>query len=208
MKYDIILCGVGGQGILSVAAVIAQAAMDAGLEVRQSEVHGMAQRGGAVQAHLRISDADIHSDLIGKGRADMILSMEPLETLRYLDYLTGGGMVVSAAESFNNIPDYPEEARILDAIKALPRNVVVQTKSIALKVGNPNSANMALVGAASPYLPIKYNLLQAALKTRLGSKGAEIEEKNLTALDLGRALTTSTRIDTEGDTRGDIGGTP
>jgi len=212
MKYDIILCGVGGQGILSVAAVIAQAAMDAGMEVRQSEVHGMAQRGGAVQAHLRISDADIHSDLIGKGRADMILSMEPLETLRYLDYLTGGGMVVSAAESFNNIPDYPEEARILDAIKALPRNVVVQTKSIALKVGNPNSANMALVGAASPYLPIKYNLLQAALRTRLGSKGAEIEEKNLTALDLGRALTASTRIDTEGDTkgdtRGDIGGTP
>ncbi len=206
MKYDIILCGVGGQGILSVAAVIAQAAMDAGLEVRQSEVHGMAQRGGAVQAHLRISDTDIHSDLIGKGRADMILSMEPLETLRYLDYLTGGGMVVSAAESFNNIPDYPEEAEILGAIRVLPRNVVVQTKSIALKVGNPNSANMALVGAASTYLPVKYGLLQAALRTRLGSKGADIEEKNLTALDLGRALTAATMIDTESDTKGDTGG--
>jgi len=186
MKYDIILCGVGGQGILSVAAVIAQAAMDAGLEVRQSEVHGMAQRGGAVQAHLRISDADIHSDLIGKGRADMILSMEPLETLRYLNYLTAGGMVVSAAEPFNNIPDYPDLAKVLEAVKALPRSVVVQTKSIADKAGNPNSANMALVGSASTYLPLKYATIQAALKTRLGSKGADVVEKNLMAMELGR----------------------
>jgi len=186
MKYDIILCGVGGQGILSVAAVIAQAAMDAGMEVRQSEVHGMAQRGGAVQAHLRISDADIHSDLIGKGRADMILSMEPLETLRYLNYLTAGGMVVSAAEPFNNIPDYPDLARVLEALKALPRSVVVQTKSIADKAGNPNSANMALVGSASTYLPLKYATIQAALKTRLGSKGADVVEKNLMAMELGR----------------------
>jgi len=186
MKYDIILCGVGGQGILSVAAVIAQAAMDAGLEVRQSEVHGMAQRGGAVQAHLRISDADIHSDLIGLGRADMILSMEPLETLRYLNYLTAGGMVVSAAEPFNNIPDYPDLARVLEALKALPRSVVVQTKSIADKAGNPNSANMALVGSASTYLPLKYATIQAALKTRLGSKGADVVEKNLMAMELGR----------------------
>ncbi len=186
MKYDIILCGVGGQGILSVAAVIAQAAMDAGMEVRQSEVHGMAQRGGAVQAHLRISDADIHSDLIGKGRADMILSMEPLETLRYLEYLTAGGMVVSAAEPFNNIPDYPDLARVLEALKALPRSVVVQTKSIADKAGNPNSANMALVGSASTYLPLKYATIQAALKTRLGSKGADVVEKNLMAMELGR----------------------
>jgi indolepyruvate ferredoxin oxidoreductase, beta subunit len=186
MKYDIILCGVGGQGILSVAAVIAQAAMDSGFEVRQSEVHGMAQRGGAVQAHLRIADADIHSDLIGLGRADMILSMEPLEALRYLDYLGTGGIVVSAAEPFDNISDYPDEAAVLAAIRALPRNVTVKAKDIAAQAGNPNSANMALVGAASIYLPIEYGKIQAALKTRLDSKGADVVGKNLKALDLGR----------------------
>ena len=186
MTYDIILCGVGGQGILSVAAVIALAAMDSGLEVRQSEVHGMAQRGGAVQAHLRIADADIHSDLVGMGRADMILSMEPLEALRYLDYLAAGGIVVTAAEPFNNIADYPDEERVLAAVRALPRNVLVRAKDIAAKAGNPNSANMALVGAASMYLPLHYAKIQAALKARLGPKGADVVEKNLKALDLGR----------------------
>ena len=87
MKYDIILAGVGGQGVLSVAAGIATGAMLQGLNVRQSEVHGMAQRGGAVMSHLRISDEEIPGDLVGRGNADMILSMEPLEAIRYLEYL-------------------------------------------------------------------------------------------------------------------------
>lgn len=186
MKYDVILCGVGGQGILSVAAVIARAAMDAGLQVRQSEVHGMAQRGGAVQAHLRLSDGDIHGDLIGLGRADMILSMEPLEALRYIAYLGGNGMIISAAEAYNNIVDYPDIAAVLSALKAQPRSVIVQTKSIAEEAGNPNSANMALVGAAAAHLPVDITLIRNAVRAWLSSKGGDIVDRNLTALELGR----------------------
>ncbi len=186
MKYDVILCGVGGQGILSVAAVIARAAMDAGLQVRQSEVHGMAQRGGAVQAHLRLSDGDIHGDLIGQGRATMILSMEPLEALRYLSYLGPDGLIVSAAEPYNNIVDYPDMNTVLTALRAQPRSVIVQTKAIAEEAGNPNSANMALVGAAAAWLPLDIGLIQNAVRAWLSAKGPDIVDRNLRALELGR----------------------
>lgn len=186
MKYDVILCGVGGQGILSVAAVIARAAMDAGLQVRQSEVHGMAQRGGAVQAHLRLSDGDIHGDLIGQGRADMILSMEPLEALRYLSYLGPDGLIVSAAEPYNNIVDYPDVGTVLAALQAQPHRVIVRTKAIAEEAGNPNSANMALVGAAAARLPLDIGLIQNAVRAWLSAKGADIVDRNLRALELGR----------------------
>ncbi|MBN2874477.1 MAG: indolepyruvate oxidoreductase subunit beta [Spirochaetales bacterium] len=186
MKYDIILGGVGGQGILSVAAVIAQAAMASGLEVRQSEVHGMAQRGGAVQAHLRLADGPIHGDLIGLGRADMILSMEPLEALRYVDYLKPEGLVVSAEEPYNNIVDYPDEAMVLGAVAALPHGIIVQTKQLAREAGNPTAANMVLVGAASKYLPIELPRIRDAVKARLASKGEAVVEMNLKALELGR----------------------
>lgn len=186
MKYDVILCGVGGQGMLSVAAVIARAAMDAGLQVRQSEVHGMAQRGGAVQAHLRLSDGDIHGDLIGLGRADMILSMEPLEALRYLSYLGPDGLVVSAAEPYNNIVDYPELNTVLAALRAQLHCVIVRTGDIALEAGNPNSANMALVGAAAAYLPLDIALIQNAVRAWLSTKGTDVVDKNLKALELGR----------------------
>ena len=187
MKYDIIVCGVGGQGILSVAAVIADAAMKAGLEVRQSEVHGMAQRGGPVQAQLRISDTAIHGDLIGHGRADLILAMDPLESLRYVEYLNERGMVISAAEPFRNIEDYPDETAVLDAICALPRHRLVQTKRLAEEAGIPGGANMVLVGAASSELPLPLERIQEALESRLASKGQSIVEKNLAALQAGRS---------------------
>jgi len=187
VKYDIIVCGVGGQGILSVAAVIADAAMKAGLEVRQSEVHGMAQRGGPVQAQLRISDTAIHGDLIGHGRADLILAMDPLESLRYVEYLNERGMVISAAEPFRNIEDYPDETAVLDAIRALPRHRLVQTKRLAEEAGIPGGANMVLVGAASSELPLPLERIQEALESRLASKGQSIVEKNLAALQAGRS---------------------
>ena len=187
VKYDIIVCGVGGQGILSVAAVIADAAMKAGLEVRQSEVHGMAQRGGPVQAQLRISDTAIHGDLIGHGRADLILAMDPLESLRYVEYLNKRGMVISAAEPFRNIEDYPDETAVLDAIRALPRHRLVQTKRLAEEAGIPGGANMVLVGAASSELPLPLERIQEALESRLASKGQSIVEKNLAALQAGRS---------------------
>ena len=88
MKTDIILCGVGGQGILSIATVLGQAATASGLYLKQAEVHGMSQRGGDVQSNLRLSTERIWSDLIPKGQADLIISMEPMEALRYLPYLS------------------------------------------------------------------------------------------------------------------------
>ncbi len=187
MKYDIILSGVGGQGILSVAAVIATAAMAEGLYVRQSEVHGMAQRGGAVQAHLRISDRHIPSDLIGRGRADMILSMEPLESLRYLDFLKPGGRLVSAAESFKNIPDYPAEEGIDRVIGQVADSRLIHTKELAASAGSVKAANMVLIGAASPYLPLKAESLEKAVRELFLRKGQSTVDINLKALDLGRA---------------------
>ncbi|HSE37567.1 MAG TPA: 2-oxoacid:acceptor oxidoreductase family protein, partial [Blastocatellia bacterium] len=107
MKYDIILAGVGGQGVLSVSAVIGSAARSQGLFVKLSEVHGMSQRGGGVVANLRLADKPIASDLIPLGGASMILSMEPLESLRYLNYLSPEGVLITSTNPVVNIPDYP-----------------------------------------------------------------------------------------------------
>lgn len=186
MKYDIILCGVGGQGVLSVAAIIAKGAMLDGLHVRQSEVHGMAQRGGAVQAHLRISDEEIFSDLIAQGSAQMILSMEPLEGLRYLGYLSPSGVLITAAEPVKNIPDYPAPEGVYAAVRRLPSSRIIEADRLAREAGNPRAANMVIVGAASKRLPLKTESLEAAIGELFASKGAEIAAKNIRAFELGR----------------------
>jgi indolepyruvate ferredoxin oxidoreductase beta subunit len=187
MKFDIILAGVGGQGVLSLATVIAAAADRAGLRVRQSEVHGMAQRGGSVLAHLRIASGDIHSDLIPRGRADLILAMEPLEALRYVDFLAPDGAVTSGVEPFRNIDDYPDPARILDSLRTLPRHRLVQTAELARQAGHPRSANLVLVGAASAFMPLDESTLVASIGDIFGRKGAEVVALNEKAFRLGRA---------------------
>lgn len=186
MTYDIILAGVGGQGVLSLAAILARAAMIDGLQVRQSEVHGMAQRGGAVSAHLRISDARIAGDLVPSGGADMILAMEPLESLRYLSYLKPDGIVVSAAESFVNIPDYPEAEKVLGAIRSLPRSLVVDAAAVAKEAGSPRAVNMALAGAASLLVPIKLESLERGMDELFGGKGADAGAANRKAFEIAR----------------------
>lgn len=186
MTYDIILAGVGGQGVLSIATIIAGAAMADGLEVRQSEVHGMSQRGGGVQAHLRISDKPIVSDLIPSGGADMILAMEPVESLRYLSFLKADGIVVTAAEPFVNIPNYPEIAGILEAIRRLPKSRVVESESLAREAGNLKAVNMVLVGAALDALPVKGETVEESVRTIFGRKDPRLVEINLKALSLGR----------------------
>jgi indolepyruvate ferredoxin oxidoreductase beta subunit len=188
LKYDIVLCGVGGQGVLSVAAIIAGAAVAEGLKVRQSEVHGMAQRGGAVLAHLRISDAAIHSDLIPGGGADMILSMEPLESLRYADFLAPEGILITAREPFINIPDYPDIEAVYAAIAGFPKNSLVPALEIAKKTGGPRAVNMVLVGAASGHLPLKPQSMENAIKERFASKGDNIVQMNLEAFAAARNL--------------------
>lgn len=185
MKTDIVLCGVGGQGVLSLAAIIAESAMKENFFVRQSEVHGMSQRGGGVQAHLRLSHEEIYSDLIPKGQADVILSMEMLEALRYTEMLKPDGAVISATTMVKNIPDYPEESQLYENFQRLKNQITVNTKEAAQKSGNIKCENMVLVGAALKFLPFKKETLQECIKLRFEQSAADLVEANLTALELG-----------------------
>jgi indolepyruvate ferredoxin oxidoreductase beta subunit len=193
VKYDLILAGVGGQGVLSVAAVIALGAKNQGLRVRQSEVHGMAQRGGAVQAHLRLSDRTIASDLIGKASADMILSMEPIESLRYLEYLKTDGVLISCAEPVKNIPNYPDLDGIYGTIRCLPSSRLIQAAELARDAGSARSTNMVMVGAASPYLPVDELHLLGAMEELFSRKGKKVVDINRRAFEAGRDIAVSTR---------------
>jgi indolepyruvate ferredoxin oxidoreductase beta subunit len=186
MKQDIILAGVGGQGILSIAYVIDNAALADGLFFKQAEVHGMAQRGGAVQSHLRISDGAIWSDLIPKGEADMILSVEPLEALRYLDYLRPDGVVVSSSTPYRNIPDYPDIGQVLEAVRQAPRSVVVDSEKLAKEAGTAKAQNIVLLGAASAYLRLKEESLLRTIEDLFRGRGGPVLEANLKAFELGK----------------------
>jgi indolepyruvate ferredoxin oxidoreductase beta subunit len=192
MKKDIILAGVGGQGVLSVAAIIAQAAVAEGFAVRQSEVHGMAQRGGAVLAHLRLSDEPIASDLVPRGGADLILSMEPLESLRYAAWLSPSGAMVTAAEPFVNIPDYPEPEEIIRSIGSFPVSRIVEAAALAKEAGQVRAVNTVMVGAASPFLPLKAETLEDTINAAFAAKGAPVAEANVKAFRLGRDASAGT----------------
>jgi indolepyruvate ferredoxin oxidoreductase beta subunit len=193
LKYDVILAGVGGQGVLSVAAIIALGAMKDGLSVRQSEVHGMAQRGGAVQAHLRLADRVIVSDLIGKAGADMILSMEPMESLRYLEYLRAEGVLVSSADPVKNIPNYPELEGIYAGIRSLPSSLLIGSADLAREAGSARASNLVMVGAASLYLPLREESLLAAVEELFSRKGKKVVEANIRAFELGRGSPATAR---------------
>lgn len=186
MKKDIILAGVGGQGILSIAAVIGFAAIDMGLYIKQAEVHGMSQRGGDVSSNLRISDREIFSDLIPQGQADLIISVEPMESLRYIPMLSPDGWLITNSEPFINIPNYPEIGKVHDAIRAFPRQVLMDADKMAKEINAAKSANMVILGAASPYLGIEYEKLEKAIRTIFGKKGEEVVQTNLKAMALGK----------------------
>lgn len=186
MKQDIILAGVGGQGILSIAFVLDHAALEAGLFFKQAEVHGMAQRGGAVQSHLRLSQDPIFSELIPKGQADLILSVEPMEALRYLDMLHLQGRIVTSQIPFINIPDYPEVADVLAAVIRAGSAVIIDSQTLAREAGSVRAQNMVMLGAASPYLILKEELLLDCIKILFAAKGKKIVEANLKAFRLGK----------------------
>jgi indolepyruvate ferredoxin oxidoreductase beta subunit len=188
MKCDCILAGVGGQGVLSIAAIIARAAAGADYVVRQSEVHGMAQRGGAVLAHLRLAGPGeaIYGDLVPKGGADIIISMEPLESLRYLSWLSPAGALVSAAEPFVNIPNYPETAELEKAIKTLPKAALIEAAALAKEAGLARAVNMVMVGAASPFLPIPADVLESTIEEMFAARDPQMAEANKRAFQLGR----------------------
>ena len=185
MKKDIILSGVGGQGILSIATVIGRAALAEGLQIKQAEVHGMSQRGGDVQSHLRISSSEIRSDLIPRGAADLIISLEPMESLRYLPWLAAEGWVVTNTVPVVNIPNYPDEAALQAELKALPQVVTLDADALAREAGSPRSANMALLGAAAPLLGTEAGRLEAGIRDIFARKGEAVVEANLAAFRAG-----------------------
>ena len=189
MKLDIILAGVGGQGVLSVSAVIAGATARLGWNVKQSEVHGMAQRGGAVLAHLRMADGPVFSDLISRGGAGLILSLEPMESLRYLEYLSPTGTIAADIHPFRNIDDYPDLEGVLATIRATGRSILVAATSLARQAGNVKAANMVMVGAVAHLLPVTEEALASEIQTAFGRLGEKVLSANLEAFRLGRMAT-------------------
>ena len=188
MKTDIILSGVGGQGILSIAAVIGEAALKDGLYMKQAEVHGMSQRGGDVQSNLRISDKPVASDLIPIGQADVIISLEPMESLRYLPFLKKDGWLVTNAQPFVNIPNYPDLDKVKGEIEKLPNKVMLDVEAIAKELGSTRVANIVMLGAATPYLGIDYNKIADSIRSIFARKSEEIIELNLKALKVGNDI--------------------
>jgi indolepyruvate ferredoxin oxidoreductase, beta subunit len=188
MKIDIILAGVGGQGILSIAAIIGAAAIEKGLYLKQAETHGMSQRGGAVVSNLRIADYPLASDLIPLAGADIILSVEPMESLRYLPYLSKKGWLVSNSTTFENIPNYPDFELIEQEIKKLPHAVLVDADKIAKELGNPRGSNMVMLGAASPFLQFSGVEMEKAIEALFLRKGADVVELNINAFRAGKAV--------------------
>jgi len=188
MKLDIILAGVGGQGILSIATVVGYAAVESGLRLKQAEVHGMSQRGGDVQSHLRISDSEIYSDLIPEGDADIILSVEPMESLRYLPFLSPEGWLVTNTTPFRNIPAYPESEDILEEVRKVPHHVAIDADGIAKELKNSMGMNMVMTGAASLFMEIDFEMLKNGIRYIFGRKGHEIVDKNIATLEAGRSF--------------------
>lgn len=196
MKRDIILAGVGGQGILTIATIIGYAAVERGLSLKQAEVHGMSQRGGDVQSHLRISDAPIYSDLIPEGRADLIIGIEPMESLRYTSYLAPNGWLITNKKPFVNITDYPDYETVWAKIDALPRSILVDGEKLAREVATARSMNMVILGAASPFLDIPADELEGAISAIFSRKGDAIVEQNIAAFRAGRAFAEESNLAT------------
>lgn len=189
MKIDIILCGVGGMGALSSAAIISKAALEMGMYMKQAETHGMSQRGGDVQSHLRLSDQPIASDLIPEGECDIILSVEPMEALRYLPFLNREtGWVITNQNPFVNIPNYPDQEAVLAEVRKIKNHILFDADKIAKEINNPKGTNMVVLGAASKYLGIDIEKLEAAVRTNFARKGDAIIDANIAALRAGREV--------------------
>lgn len=187
MNYDLVICGVGGQGVLSIAWVVDQAAVDAGLHIKQPEVHGMAQRGGAVSAFVRMSDAPIASDLVADGTASMVLSVEPLEALRYTNMLRPDGWIVTDVTPLKNVAAYPETDRLFDVLFSAPRLIAVDAGALARKAAMVKASNMVMLGAASSLLPVPASLIERHLRALFAAKGERIVNANVDAFRLGDA---------------------
>lgn len=186
MNINIILAGVGGQGILSIATIIGNTAVRQGLFLKQAEVHGMSQRGGDVQSHLRLSDKEIAADLIPMGKADIIISVEPMEALRYLPMLKPDGWVITNTNPFINIPNYPDIQVLMDRINQLPHKIAIDADEIAKNLGSARSSNMVILGAAAPFLQLGIKDIEKTIHDTFISKGQEIVDVNINCLRTGK----------------------
>lgn len=188
MKNDVVLSGVGGQGILTLATLLGRAAIDEGYHLKQSEVHGMAQRGGAVVSHFRFDEKPPASSLIPKGEARLILSLEPLESLRYLPWLSSDGWLVSAADAVENIPDYPPVDEVLARVESTRNHLLVEAERIAREISFPRGTNVVVLGAGVNYLDLEFSSVQRAVEEEFGDSGKDVVNKNLTLLEKGAEL--------------------
>ena len=185
MKTDIILAGVGGQGILSIASILGAAALAENLYLKQAETHGMSQRGGAVVSHLRISDKPIASDLIPKGSAEIILSVEPMEALRYLPFLAPEGYVVTNTTPVLNVPNYPDIEAVLNEVKRQACFVAIDADKVAAEIGNKRASNVVMLGAATPFIQISPEKIETGIDLIFRNKGEEVVELNKKAFRAG-----------------------
>jgi len=187
MKKDIILAGVGGQGILSIAAIIGFAALEEGLHIKQAEVHGMSQRGGAVQSHFRVSSDEIFSDLIPKGKADLIIAVEPMESIRYKFMISKNGWIITNTAPMVNIPNYPDLEELMEEVRTIKNHVALDAEKIAKDLKAPKAVNIVVLGAAAPHLDIEIDKLENSIRKVFGKKGEEIVNSNLEAFRAGMA---------------------
>lgn len=185
MKTDIVLAGVGGQGILSIATILGAAALRENLYLKQAEVHGMSQRGGDVQSNLRLSSTPIASDLIPLGGADLIVSLEPMEALRYVEYLNPQGWIVTNTAPFVNINNYPEENALMDELRTHDNVVAFDMDAMAKETASPRASNMVLLGAAAPFIQMEKEKIEEGIRTVFGAKGEAIVEMNIKAFRAG-----------------------
>ena len=186
MKTDIVLAGVGGQGILSIATILANAALAENLHIKQAEVHGMSQRGGDVHSMLRLSSDPIASDLIRRGTADLVVSLEPMEALRYVPFLSKKGWIVTNTVPFLNIDKYPEMETVTADLERHGNVVAFDVDTVAKEVASPRTSNMVLLGAASPFIELDADAIERAIATVFGPKGDAIVEMNVKAFRAGR----------------------
>jgi indolepyruvate ferredoxin oxidoreductase, beta subunit len=188
MQYDLIISGVGGQGIITIANIIAFAALDEGLDAKQSEVHGMSQRGGSVETHVRLADHPIASSIIPPGEADLILSMEPMEALRYISWLKHTGWLITHDQPIINIDHYPDVDFLIREIEKISSHLLLNAEEMARNAGLSKAINMVLLGAASPLLPIRKSTIIQCIKYFFRKKENKLVEANLKAFESGRSF--------------------
>ena len=189
MKIDIVLAGVGGQGILSIATILGAAALRENLYLKQAEVHGMSQRGGDVQSNLRISSEPIASDLIPQGGADLVVSLEPMEALRYIPYLSPKGWIVTNTAPFVNIDNYPAMEDVMSELESQGNVVAFNMDEMAKEVASPRSSKMVLLGAAAPFIDMEPEKIEEGIRSVFGAKGEAIVESNIKAFRAGMEYT-------------------